>query len=91
MDKKENKATLLREEEVLLAKERTILAFMQTGLASIGVGVVLVKFFQEIAIQLAGFSLIIIGLLESYESGRRLRKKQKEMEEIKKRLGIKFI
>ena len=85
---KPDKNTLLREEEVVLAKERTILAFMQTGLASIGVGIVLVKLFIEWPFQLAGFILIVIGLLESYESGRRLRRKQKEMEDLKKRLGI---
>ena len=87
MEKREDKTTLLREEEVLLAKERTILAFMQTGLASIGVGIVLVKLFSEVPFQVAGFILIIIGIVESYESGRRLRKKQKEMEMLKKKLG----
>jgi uncharacterized membrane protein YidH (DUF202 family) len=87
MEKKEDKTTLLREEEVLLAKERTILAFMQTGLASIGVGVVLVKLFTEWPFQIAGFILIMIGIVESYESGRRLRKKQKEMEILKRKLG----
>jgi len=87
MAKKEDKTTLLREEEVILAKERTILAFMQTGLASIGVGVVLVKLFTELPFQIAGFILIMIGIVESYESGRRLRKKQKEMEILKRKLG----
>ena len=84
---KEDKSILLKEEEVILAKERTILSFMQTGLASIGIGIILVKFFTEVAFQLAGFILILIGIVESYESGRRLRKKQKEMEIIKKKLG----
>jgi len=84
---KEDKSILLKEEEVILAKERTILSFMQTGLASIGVGIVLVKLFQELPFQIAGFILILIGIVESYESGRRLRKKQKEMEKLKKKLG----
>ena len=87
MEKKEDKSILLKEEEVILAKERTILAFMQTGLASIGVGVVLVKLFTEWTFQIAGFILIMIGIVESYESGRRLRKKQKEMEILKRKLG----
>jgi len=87
MEKKEDKSILLKEEEVILAKERTILAFMQTGLASIGVGVVLVKLFTEWPFQIAGFILIMIGIVESYESGRRLRKKQKEMEILKRKLG----
>jgi uncharacterized membrane protein YidH (DUF202 family) len=87
MVKSENRAILLKEEEVILAKERTILSFMQTGLASIGVGIVLVKLFQELPFQIAGFILILIGIVESYESGRRLRKKQKEMEMLKKKLG----
>jgi uncharacterized membrane protein YidH (DUF202 family) len=84
---RESKDILLKEEEVILAKERTILAFMQTGLASIGVGIVLVKLFQEVPFQMAGFILILIGIIESYESGRRLRKKQKEMEILKRKLG----
>ena len=87
MVKSENRAILLKEEEVILAKERTILSFMQTGLASIGVGIVLVKLFQELPFQIAGFILILIGIVEYYESGRRLRKKQKEMEMLKKKLG----
>ena len=88
---KNDKAELLEEEQVLLSKERTILAFMQTGLASIGVGIVLVKLFTEIAFQLAGFILIIIGVIESFESGRRLRKKQEEMNKLKRKLGEKSI
>lgn len=92
MPKKEEKTLLLKEEEVLLAKERTILAFMQTGLAAVGIGIILVKLFQEIYFQLAGFVLILVGIVEAYESARRLRLKQKEMEIIKKKLGnLKFI
>jgi len=87
---KESKTLLLKEEEVILAKERTILSFMQTGLASIGIGLILVKLFNEIPFQIAGFILIMIGIVECYESGRRLRKKQKEMDEIKKILGKKL-
>jgi uncharacterized membrane protein YidH (DUF202 family) len=87
MEKKEDKTILLKEEEVILAKERTILSFMQTGLASIGIGIVLVKLFTELPFQIAGFILILIGIIESYESGRRLRKKQKEMEILKRKLG----
>ena len=82
---KADKGTLLREEEVVLAKERTILAFMQTGLASIGVGIVLVKLFTEWPFQLAGFILIVIGLLESYESGRRLRRRSVLIQTIRNR------
>jgi uncharacterized membrane protein YidH (DUF202 family) len=87
MAKREDRTVLLKEEEVILAKERTILSFMQTGLAAIGIGIILVKLFQELPFQLAGFILILIGVAESYESGRRLRKKQKEMEILKKKLG----
>lgn len=87
MVKRENRTILLKEEEVLLAKERTILSFMQTGLAAIGIGIILVKLFQEVPFQLAGFILLLIGIVESYESGRRLRIKQKEMDVIKRKLG----
>lgn len=92
MPKKEDKTILLREEEVLLSKERTILSFMQTGLAAIGIGIILVKLFEQIYFQIAGFILILVGIVEAYESGRRLRVKQKEMDIIKKRLGnLRFI
>ena len=87
MAKKEDRTILLKQEEVVLAKERTILSFMQTGLAAIGIGIILVKFFQEIYFQIAGFILILIGIIEAYDSGRRLRIKQKEMDEIKRKLG----
>jgi len=77
---------ILQKEQLVLAKERTILAFMQVGLASIGVGVIIVKFFDDMIFRAIGYLLVIVGGLEAYESTRRLRKKQKEMEELKKEL-----
>jgi len=77
---------ILQREQLVLAKERTILAFMQVGLASIGVGVIVAKFFDDLIFRTMGYLLIVVGGLEAYESTRRLRRKQKEMEELKKEL-----
>jgi len=79
---------ILQKEQLVLAKERTILAFMQIGLTSIGVGVIIAKFFDDFIFRTIGYLLIIVGGLEAYESTRRLRKKQKEMEELKKELRV---
>lgn len=84
--KKERKIEILAEEQLVLAKERTILTFMQTGLAFVGIGVVLVSVFKEFTAQIAGYALIVIGFGEVFESFRRLRKKQKEMEMLKRKL-----
>jgi len=79
---------ILQKEQLVLAKERTILSFMQIGLTSIGVGVIIVKFFDDFIFRTIGYLLIIVGGFEAFESTRRLRKKQKEMEELKKELRV---
>jgi len=75
---------VLQEEQVLLSKERTILQFMSTGLAFLGVGVAMINLFKESLSQIIGYALIIIGTVEVAESIRRLRRKQKEMDKLKK-------
>jgi len=88
MRKKDNieKIEILQEKQVVLSKERTILSFMQTGLAFVGVGVVIISVLKEILTQIIGYGLLLIGLAEVFESFRRLREKQKEMEKIKRKL-----
>jgi len=77
---------IFQKEQLILAKERTILSFMQVGLASIGIGIIMARFFEEFLFRIIGFALIILGSIEAFESTRRLRKKQKEMEILKEEL-----
>jgi len=86
--RRQDKKLLIAEEEVLLSKERTILSFMRTALAFIGVGIIVVNFFKDTALQLIGYLLIMVGFVEIGESARRLRKKQKIMGRLEKRTGV---
>ncbi len=87
MPKKMTKMEILTEQQVVLSKERTILSFMQTGLAFIGVGLVVVNVFRNTFSELIGYLLMIVGFVEALESIRRLRSKQKEMDELKRSLS----
>jgi len=82
------RAEILKIEEVLLAKERTILSFMQIGLTFIGLGVIVINVFDTAQYQMIGNLLIIIGFIEVLESFRRLRHKKKEMEALKRKGAI---
>ena len=81
------KLEILGEEQLVLSKERTILSFMRTGLAFLAAGIVIISVLKETLMQIAGFGLVAIGFLEVFESFRRLRSKQKEMEKLKRRLS----
>ncbi len=84
--------TLLMKEQVILSKERTILSFMRTALAAIGAGVVLINVFPgNYTIWVMGWALILIGLVEVFESYRRLNHYRKETEKIKNRLGKEWV
>lgn len=84
--------TLLMKEQVVLSKERTILSFMRTALAAIGAGVVLINVFPgNYTIWIMGWALIIIGLVEVFESYRRMNYYRREMEKIKKKLGKEWV
>jgi len=87
MPKKESRMELMEEEQVLLSKERTILSFMRTGLTFVTAGVVLAGFFDQFrSAQIVGYVLVVIGFIEVAESIRRLLVKQKEAQELKKKL-----
>jgi uncharacterized membrane protein YidH (DUF202 family) len=80
--------TLFIKEQVILSKERTILSFIRTALAAIGAGVVLISVFPgNYTIWIMGWALILIGLVELFESYRRMKHYRDEMKDIKKRLG----
>ena len=87
MQKKMSKLEIYQEQQVLLSKERTILSFMQTGLAFVTAGIVVAGFFETfVQAQIVGYCLILIGFVEVFESIRRLLLKQKEAEKLKKYL-----
>ncbi len=83
MTRKLSKMEFYQEEQVLLSKERTIMSFMQVGLAFVTAGLVIAGFFKETAIMFAGYVLVLIGFTEVIESIRRLLSKQKEMESLR--------
>jgi len=86
MARKLSRLEIFQEQQVLLSKERTILSFMQTGLAFIGVGLIISNIFRSSISEFVGYILLLIGFLEVLESVRRLRRKQMEMDELKNRL-----
>lgn len=84
--------TLFIKEQVVLSKERTILSFIRTALAAIGAGVVLISVFPgDYTIWVLSIALILIGMVELFESYRRMKHYRKEMEKIKKRLGKEWV
>jgi uncharacterized membrane protein YidH (DUF202 family) len=88
MAKQLTKLETYEKEQLLLSKERTILSFMRTGLAFVTAGIVLAGFFDEFrSAQIVGYVLVLIGFIEVAESIRRLLVKQKEAEQLKKKLG----
>ena len=86
--KKEDKEVLLSEERTLLSKERTILSFMSTALAFIGIGIIIIKIFENSSFQIIGFLIIAVGFVEIGESLRRLKRKQKLMGKLEKQTGV---
>ena len=90
MPKKLTKIEIYEEQQLLLSKERTILSFMRTGLAFVTAGIVIAGFFQDLKIaQVIGYVLVVIGFIEVFESIRRLLVKQRELDILKRRCGIK--
>ncbi len=83
MSRRLSKMEFYQEEQVLLSKERTIMSFMQVGLAFVTAGLVIAGFFKETSIMFAGYVLVLIGFTEVIESIRRLLSKQKEMERLR--------
>ena len=78
---------LLMREQTILSKERTILSFMRTGLASIGAGIVIINIFSSPSSFVIGWALVLTGIVEIFESYRRLRRYQKKMDTISGELG----
>ncbi len=87
IDYKKEKILLMRE-QTILAKERTVLSFMRTGLASIGAGVVLINIFATTpSSMIVGWAFILTGIVEIFESYRRLRAYKGRIDRITRELG----
>ena len=86
LDYKKEKILLMRE-QTILAKERTVLSFMRTGLASIGAGIVIINIFSTTSAWIIGWAFIFSGIVEIFESYRRLRQYKRKMDAINKELG----
>ena len=86
--KKESKSLLLVKEQVILSKERTILQFMSTALAMIGLGLVIVNVLRDLLFQAMGFGLVFAGFIELLESMRKFRNKQKIIANIEKQTRV---
>ena len=84
----EEERTILAREQTMLSKERTVLSFMRTGLAFIGAGIIIINVFLEnYQSQIIGWALVLIGFVEILESYKRLRKYQRVMDRLKKKIG----
>jgi uncharacterized membrane protein YidH (DUF202 family) len=87
-----SKEDAIREEELLLSKERTILSFMRTGLGFVTAGAAIYGFFQNLPLAMAiGYILVGVGFVEVFESMRRLVSKQRELEKLKVRCRVNSI
>jgi uncharacterized membrane protein YidH (DUF202 family) len=90
MPNKMTRIEIYEEQQLILSKERTILSFMRTGLAFVTAGIVIAGFFGDLkAAQVIGYVLVGIGFIEVFESIRRLISKQKELDELRRKCGMK--
>ncbi|MBI5060710.1 MAG: DUF202 domain-containing protein [Candidatus Aenigmarchaeota archaeon] len=74
---------VLAEEQTVLSRERTTHSYMQTGIAFIGVGLIIVNVFSSTGYGLLGGLLIFVGLVEITESMRRLMNQKRVMKQVK--------
>lgn len=82
---------LLAEEQTILSRERTMHSYMQTGLAFISIGILIMKFLEGSGYLLLGGFLVLIGFLQLAEAFRRFRAYRREVRELRakeRRLGI---
>jgi len=71
MEREDDIRLLMVEEQTFLSRERTMHSYMQTGLAFISVGLVIIKFLGGIFYLCTGMLLMILGGLLIIESVRR--------------------
>lgn|GEM_PF-1896631 len=73
----------LSDERTILSKQRTELAFMQTGIAMVGLGFVVLKFWLEYPIKVAATLLVGLGFYEIARSYQKLLEYNRRLERIK--------
>ena len=84
-NKKFNRQIALEEEQTLLSRERTMQQYMTTGLAFIGAGLIVIKFFTGDIYTFIGALLIVIGFWQLWQSYRRFERYRKIVRKIRKK------
>jgi len=78
------KELVLLEEQTLLSRERTMQQYIATGATFIGLGLLVIKFFEKIYVYL-GILLVAIGFLQIYLAYARFEKYRKIVRKLRKR------
>ena len=73
----------LSDERTILSKQRTELAFMQTGIAMVGLGLVALKFWFEGPIEIVATVLVGLGFYEIARSYQKLLEYSRRLDRIK--------
>lgn len=73
----------IEERKEIYSEERTILSYIRTGIAILGVGLVIFKMFTGITWWVLGGILLLLGLTIILEEFMKLQKERKEENELK--------
>jgi uncharacterized membrane protein YidH (DUF202 family) len=79
-----HKQLIMLEEQTVLSRERTMQQYINTGLAFIGLGLIVTRFFSEGAYQGVGAILIILGFWQIYAAYTRFQKYRKVARKLRK-------
>jgi uncharacterized membrane protein YidH (DUF202 family) len=93
MEKDRGIRILMAEEQTLLSRERTMHSYMQTGLAFVSVGLMIMKFIQGIFYFCVSVIFMVLGFLLIVESARRyvrFRKAIRDLREREAKLGYRL-
>ena len=91
MAKNEQRHLILLEEQTMLSRERTMQQYMTTGLAFIGVGLIVTRLFLERVYTAIGSILIAIGfwqIWKAYQRFRRYRFMIRKLRKTEKQVGL---
>ena len=81
---REHRQLILIEEQTILSRERTMQQYMATGLAFIGVGLIVARLFAGDIYMLVSAALIIIGFWQIYQAYTRFQKYRKIARKLRK-------
>jgi len=73
----------LSDERTILSKQRTELAFMQTGIAMVGLGLLVLKFWPDYPIKIVATVMLGVGLYEIARSYQKLLEYNRRLERVK--------